>query len=295
MSTPERAGWYDDPEDETRLRYFDGIIWSDRTVPRRAPQPEPPVEATLPHDGPATDVFGRPSRPPEPARQQPAGQHLPAQQPGWGGPPPGWGAAQPPPGPTTQDGQPLASFGARAGAYLIDGLIVMLINLVVSGWALWLWVADYWSFVWDAAQRGDQDAVNELTPDQLFGFFEWRYYFIAIGLALLVQAVYHIGFLVLRNATPGKMVLGLTVRPTDRPGRLSAGTAFMRMLLPLGVGVLSVVPLVSYLVWFVTVADLLWPLKDPRRQALHDKIAGTQVVKGKQPRDGVGSSGPERQ
>ena len=34
MSTPERAGWYDDPEDETQLRYFDGIIWSERTEPK---------------------------------------------------------------------------------------------------------------------------------------------------------------------------------------------------------------------------------------------------------------------
>ena len=44
------------------------------------------------------------------------------------------------------------------------------------------------------------------------------------------------------------------------------------------------VPLLSYLVFFVTLADLLWPLRDPRRQALHDKIAGTQVVRGRQPR-----------
>ncbi|MGO4244520.1 DUF2510 domain-containing protein, partial [Janibacter sp. RAF20_2_2] len=45
MSTPERAGWYDDPEDETQLRYFDGIIWSERTVPRqtRAAQPTPEI------------------------------------------------------------------------------------------------------------------------------------------------------------------------------------------------------------------------------------------------------------
>ena len=41
MSTPERAGWYDDPEDESQLRYFDGVVWSQHRVPRRAPAPEP--------------------------------------------------------------------------------------------------------------------------------------------------------------------------------------------------------------------------------------------------------------
>ena len=58
----------------------------------------------------------------------------------------------------------------------------------------------------------------------------------------------------------------------------------MRYLLPLGIAVLSLVPLVSYVIWIVSLVDLLWPLKDPQRQALHDKIAGTQVVRGKQPR-----------
>jgi len=34
----------------------------------------------------------------------------------------------------------------------------------------------------------------------------------------------------------------------------------------------------------VRIADLLWPAWDGRRQALHDKVAGTQVVQGSQPR-----------
>ncbi|MGO1165856.1 MAG: RDD family protein [Janibacter sp.] len=290
MSTPESAGWFDDPEDDSRLRYFDGIVWSDRTVPRHAPpkQRPAPVDPAAP-EGPGTDVFGRPTGG--------AGQHPHAQQPDprqpqqpWGGQQPqhgqqaGWGQQAPAAVPATQDGQPLAGYGARVGAYLIDLLIVALLNLLVAGWAWYLWMADYWTFVWDAAMAGDQDAVNNLTPEQMLGFFDWKYLFIATGLSLLVQAAYHVGFLAARNATPGKMMLGLSVRRVDRPGPLGVGTAFMRMLLPLGVGVFSMVPLLSYLLWFVSVADLVWPIKDPRRQALHDKIAGTQVVKGKQPR-----------
>src|SRR5699024_1647698 len=109
MSIPERAGWYDDPEDDTQLRYFDGVIWSDHRVPRRTRSAEPTVtsDAGQPgdHTGPGRDVFGRPSG-------------APTQQPGWGPPPAHGGQASG--APTTADGQPLASFGARASAYLVD-------------------------------------------------------------------------------------------------------------------------------------------------------------------------------
>lgn len=296
MSTPESAGWYDDPEDDSQLRYFDGIIWSDRTVPRHAParQTTPPIDPAGPQEGPGTDVFGRPAAGAHtgtPTGHQTQHGHQPpqgtwGQQPGWGAPqqPGGWQQQAGPVEPTTPDGQPLAGYGARAGAYVIDLLILAVLNVIVTGWAWYLWMADYWTFVWDAAMAGDQDAVNELRPEELLAFFEWRYLFIAMGLSLLLQAVYHVGFLATRSATPGKMMVGLSVRRVDRPGSLGVGTAFMRLLLPLSVGVVSMVPLLSYLVWMVSLADLLWPIKDQRRQALHDKIAGTQVVRGKQPR-----------
>lgn len=289
MSTPERAGWYDDPEDDSQLRYFDGIIWSDRTVPRYAPskQPAAPLDPTATEDAPATDVFGRPvggGSQPDQQPQQPWSTPQQGQQgqQGWGQQPAGWSHGQQPTEPTTEDGQPLAGYGARVGAYLIDGLIVGLLNLLISGWAWYLWMADYWRFAWDAAMAGDQDAVNDLTPEQVLGFFDWQYFFIAMGLSLLLQVAYHVGFLVARGATPGKMVVGLSVRRVDRPGPLGVGTAFMRYLLPLSVAVFSMVPLLSYVLWIVAIVDLVWPIKDPRRQALHDKIGGTQVVKGKQ-------------
>ena len=41
---------------------------------------------------------------------------------------------------------------------------------------------------------------------------------------------------------------------------------------------------VGFVALAATVADLLWPLSDPRRQALHDKVADTQVVVGHQKR-----------
>ncbi|KRE37744.1 hypothetical protein ASG73_08865 [Janibacter sp. Soil728] len=283
MSTPERAGWYDDPEDESLLRYFDGIIWSDRTVPRRAPSATPSLTPD-PTGGPAagvapqtptgvgTDVFGRPTG-------HRAGPAAPSPY----GAPYGTSHAQASE-PTTTDGQVLASYGARVGAYLLDSVILWVLYALFAGWAWWLWMKDYMSLAWDAALTNQPERVEQLTPEQLLGMLDWKFFFIALGITLLVQAIYQVGFLSTRSATPGKMALGLSVRSVDRPGRLGVGTAFMRILLPLAIGVFSVIPLVSYLTSFVAIADLVWPIKDQKRQALHDKIAGTQVVKGKQPR-----------
>ena len=46
---------------------------------------------------------------------------------------------------------------------------------------------------------------------------------------------------------------------------------------------LQIVPLVSGLYFIVFLLDYLWPLWDDKRQALHDKVAATQVVCGQSP------------
>ena len=47
-----QAGWYDDPEDATRLRYWDGSAWTDERRPREVPPP-PPGPSTPPPPGAA--------------------------------------------------------------------------------------------------------------------------------------------------------------------------------------------------------------------------------------------------
>ena len=44
--TPDRAGWFDDPDNSEQLRYFDGILWTSHTTPRRTVWKDPAAEPT---------------------------------------------------------------------------------------------------------------------------------------------------------------------------------------------------------------------------------------------------------
>jgi uncharacterized RDD family membrane protein YckC len=96
----------------------------------------------------------------------------------------------------------------------------------------------------------------------------------------LVTLAYQTGFLKAFQATPGKMVLGIAVRSVDHPGPMAWGTVLRRWAGQYGVQVLTLVPIVGQLVLgLYALADSLWPLWDGRRQALHDKIGQTLVVR----------------
>jgi uncharacterized RDD family membrane protein YckC len=89
---------------------------------------------------------------------------------------------------------------------------------------------------------------------------------------LLVGLVYEVGFLLWKAATPGKLALGLRVRRWDAGQRLTPTVVVRRWIAYQGVQALPYIGL-PYLV-----IDLLWPVRDARRQALHDKFARTCVV-----------------
>ena len=71
----------------------------------------------------------------------------------------------------------------------------------------------------------------------------------------------------------------LRVRLRETPGPLSWGTVLLRWLGQNWYGIASGVPILGSVVSLWPVIDLLWPLWDDRRQALHDKFAGTSVVR----------------
>jgi uncharacterized membrane protein YhaH (DUF805 family) len=62
-----QAGWYEDPEDGTRLRYWDGTRWTEQRQARDTPPPPPPPPAAAASAGAGT--WGAPSA----MTQDPAG------------------------------------------------------------------------------------------------------------------------------------------------------------------------------------------------------------------------------
>ena len=88
--------------------------------------------------------------------------------------------------------------------------------------------------------------------------------------------LYHVTFLRWKGATLGKLVCRLRVVPVDRgrdPGTAGAGTRWAsapRSGCSRGSARCS---------RLFTVVDALFPLWHPKRQALHDLAAKTQVVK----------------
>ena len=98
---------------------------------------------------------------------------------------------------------------------------------------------------------------------------------IVTSVTLVVGMLYHVGFLRWKSATPGKLLCGLRVVPVDRgrdPGPLAWNSIGIR-------AAVWVLPGISAFLSLVTLVDVLFPLWHPKRQALHDIAAKTQVVR----------------
>ncbi len=187
----------------------------------------------------------------------------------------GWAAA--PPGvATTPDGAVLSGWWRRVAASLIDGVVLFVINVVVG----FRWFAnildaygDYFEEVSDASAAGrpapsSMDLQGDIAGDML----------VLTLLGIVVGFFYYVGFLMWKQATIGKLLVGVRVRQRDVPGPMPLGVVLKRWLAQSGVGALSVVPILGCLAGLYVLLDSLWPLWDDKKQALHDKFAGTNVV-----------------
>lgn len=273
------SGWYDDPQDSSRLRYWDGILWSDHTVPKQSPTAAASTigravdpYAPTPSDTPG----GRPAGPPVSPYAGPPGQSPYSAPPGYG-----YGAAPTmpwrPAGPRTAEGTPLAEWWQRLLASLIDGLIQSLLTFALA----FPWLRDF--FTWYIGYVDDLASTTTTTAPDFNSLMEdmsaqmLRFIIPLTLISLAVMVLYNVVFLVRWGATPGKMILGIRVRRVGRPGPLRLVEALRRVALPAGLSLLGAVPLVSYLASPVQLLDYLWLLWDPRRQCLHDKVADTVV------------------
>jgi uncharacterized RDD family membrane protein YckC len=255
------SGWYPDPVNPANERYWDGWQWSRTTRALSGPAP-----TTGPYG--AAQPYAQAPYPQQPYPQQPAQ--------GPYGPPAGYpgSAYARKPVPTTADGVPLAGWWWRALAVLIDGLIVTVGSLLLA-LPIYLRLAealgDFITRTMEAAEQGrpmpPQPDVNALISgsDQLI--------LLLVGFGL--ETLYIIAFLRWRSATPGKLITGLRVVPVDQGrsvDRLAWGTVVLRTLI-------WTVPTLQGLLFVIRVVDVLMPLWNPKRQALHDVAAKTQVVR----------------
>ncbi len=149
-------------------------------------------------------------------------------------------------------GGDLAGYGPRVGATLLDGLVVGIIAFVAT-------------IV--AAAAG--------APTDITGYL--------VVVAVLLGSLLYAPALMCRSGehngqTLGKQALSIrVVREDAQP--ITSSPALLREFV--GKGLLGLVP-------FFTIVDYLFPLGDPRRQAIHDKLASTFVVRA----DAVPDLGP---
>lgn len=171
---------------------------------------------------------------------------------------------------TTDDGVPLAGWWRRAVARLLD--------LVITGVIAWLVGFSQARVVLGSVAEQLNEGVRSAQQGSPAPAFQYDVASVK-ALAVLslvwlaVSLVYDLVFLRWLAATPGKLALGLVVRPWTPGERLTTRAIALRWL---GFEVGTSLP---YVGTFYLVADVLWPLRDARRQALHDKYAGTCVVR----------------
>ena len=260
---PSQPGWYPDPfgtrpEDQ---RYWDGETW----LPS---QPVDPSAQQYPQQG-------------QPYHGQSYGQQQYGQQP--------YGQQQYPPMQYQQayPGQPqFAGFGApsivmagwwsRFGAYLIDAVILGIVSVIIAS-LFGIWGAFYAAFehAMQLTDSNEMTAYLEQVAAQQAGPL-----LAASLVSLLVSAAYFIVQTAKYGRTLGKRALGIRVRRADEDALPSWGAAALRWLVFLGVpSLVSNVPLLSFFGTIFPILDGLWPLWDQRRQAIHDKVAKTIVVR----------------
>lgn len=164
----------------------------------------------------------------------------------------------PPPGAPAPWGASYATWGIRVGGYLIDFVIF----LVVLALFYLLFRHSHSLDVHLMARRGTRRRNISAVPFLITGVL-W----IAYGTFLCGSP---------RGQTVGMMAVGVRAVRDESLGELGYGRALGRALFE---GVLRLLNLLFFLLGLVWVLDMLFPLWDKKRQTLHDKVAGSVVLR----------------
>jgi uncharacterized RDD family membrane protein YckC len=218
------------------------------TEPNDAQPPSVPTASPalagpqIPHQGYAAAPGYPPPGHPPPGYAGPPGYPPPRWRPAWQ--------------PVSLSGQPLASFGDRLLAYLVDAAILFGVGMVIGVITV---VAVIGVVGWPDDQLSGGELLLLLVS-----------YLGLLVVSMAVTYVYYVEMMFRSGQTVGKRVVRLRVVPLDPVARLDRGMATKRWLVQ---SVAAIIPFFSYL-------DGFWQLWDrPFQQCLHDKYAQTVVVK----------------
>lgn len=279
MTSPT-PGWYPDPNVPQQMRWWDGEQWTEDTYERTEPLDgylaTPGQQERGAGDASASGLSapGSPSGASAPstarAGSSGSGVDTTTRAGRWAGRRSVGTTAHPDRAPTTDDGVPLAGWGWRVAARLVDGLVTGVIASLVV-FPVTADLVAYLSAQVDraaqAAQSGQSAPGLSMTDPELVKILG------IISLAqLLVSLAYEMAFLLWKGGTPGKLLFGLRIRPWQNGQQLTPTVVAKRWVASDGAASIPNIGTFYYIV------DVLWPLRDERHQALHDKFAGTCVV-----------------
>jgi uncharacterized RDD family membrane protein YckC len=174
--------------------------------------------------------------------------------------------------PLSPGGQPLAGFGDRLAAYLIDIGILTVVFTVVTVPVIFIFLMTRmpdWMTAPDPSGYGPEPDFAMFWADFLLPLLILE----ALLFLLVVAAyyVYDVEMMWKSGQTFGKKVMKIRIVPLDPSRALTRGDAVKRWAVEKVAG--TFVPFFSYV-------DGFWQLWDkPYQQTLHDKAASTIVIK----------------
>lgn len=226
-----------------------GLTWFDSAMESPNSPDQPPQN---PPDAPATP----PAAPQAPAPQAPVAPPAPPGPegvPSYGGPIPPGGWEQPIAQHPGWSGPPLASWGSRVAATLIDWLILLVPAIVLA------------VIVVAIATGSDTGAI----VTGILGFLAYLVVLFAYAPVLMAREGPNNG------QTWGKQMLAIRV-VRDNGQAMSFGWAALREIAVKGLLISIVSSIIPLIPWLL---DSLWPLWDDENRALHDMVCSTHVFK----------------
>ncbi|MFD0594897.1 RDD family protein [Catellatospora coxensis] len=272
-------GWYKDPADPSTQRYWDGEGWLGASLPADATPPDGPPAAPRPSSaagarGPA-GAQGRRGRARPGAPGAAAGRRDAA----------GWAAAGCDTSRLAASGAPaagtparhaLATPGARLVARIVDTIALVLLNVVVNGWFIYLFLREYIPFtqaITDKWMETGELPLDMERPAQMDALL-----LVIILIALALWFAYEVPATAHTGQTLGKRLARIKVVRVENLDPLGVGRAWRRWSpLAMPLLLLSCCGPCFVILQFVDVIFLL--IDRQQRMAWHDRSAGTYVVR----------------